>query len=217
MQLNKPLLSLITDRQILNAPATETNLTNLVNLCLRAAQAGIDIIQIREKDLPTNQLSDLVSTIVNQLNALPNNHTRLVVNDRLDIALCCGANGVHLPSAGLPLASVRKLVKERGLTDFIIGISAHSVAEAQAAAQQGADYILLGPIFDTPSKRAYGAPLGLAVLKETSNLPCPIFALGGIDKDNYTNVLECGAAGLAAIRLFAQEPDLQELIYVLKG
>jgi thiamine-phosphate pyrophosphorylase len=182
-----------------------------VQLCSRAARAGIDLIQIREKDLPTDQLCYLVSAVVD---AARGTDTAILVNDRIDVALTCGAHGVHLRTDSLPVDATRKLVGE----DFIVGVSTHSVAEAKLAAEMGASFALLGHIFDTPSKRGYGAPLGLDVLEEAvRRVPCPVIALGGIDRSNAAETLVRGAAGIGAIRLFSEAEDLGELVREIKG
>lgn len=212
MTLTKPKICLITNRKLLPPPYLskdlDNSLENLFQFCLKAAEAGIDIIQIREKDLSAKELSSFVT----KLTSLVKN-TSILINDRLDIALSCGANGVHLPSNSFPIKEVRKLVGNQ----FIISASTHSIEEAKQAAAQGADFILFSPIFDTPSKRAYGKPLGLELLKQAvSTINCPIIALGGINSENALSVLECGVAGLAAIRLFITTSNLKELVNALK-
>jgi len=208
----RPLICLITSRQTIRASKERADqFTPLVELCSKAARAGVDLIQIREKDLPTNQLCDLVSAVVD---ATRGTDAAVLVNDRVDVALTCGAHGVHLRSDSLPTDAARKLVGE----DFIIGVSTHSVAEAKLAAEMGASFALLGHIFDTPSKRAYGAPLGLDLLEEAARaVPCPVIALGGIDRSNAAETLARGAAGIAAIRLFSDAEDMMELVRGIRG
>jgi thiamine-phosphate pyrophosphorylase len=128
----------------------------------------------------------------------------VLVNDRLDVALAAGADGVHLPALSFPAAEAREAVRRRGLNDFIIGVSTHSLAEAVTAEEGGADFIVSGPVYDTPSKRAYGPPIGIESFAEICrSVNIPVLALGGIDLTNYQEVLRRGAAGIAAIRLFA--------------
>jgi thiamine-phosphate pyrophosphorylase len=132
----------------------------------------------------------------------------LYVNGRFDIALAAGADGVHLPASGLPLARVRAATP-RG---FRIGISAHSAAEARQAIEGGADLTFLGPIFDTPSKRAYGAPLGTRVLGELppfAEHSCEVYAIGGISEENLGQLEPYSdrIAGIAGIRLFQESLD----------
>ncbi|MEW6730396.1 MAG: thiamine phosphate synthase [Acidobacteriota bacterium] len=207
----KTLLCLITNRRTLNRYVDDTNFVPLLDLCQRAADTGIDLIQIREKDLPTDQLSKLVEAVVS---ITEGSDTSVLVNDRVDIALTCGAKGVHLRSDSLPVEAVRQLTGE----NFIIGASSHSVTEAIMAAEAGASFVLFGPVFATPSKEIYGAPLGLQQLTQAVQLAkCPVLALGGINLENSSEVLATGAAGLAAIRLFAEAERLEELVYALKG
>lgn len=217
MKLPNIKLCLITDRkQLLSTfPNNQlfdlnTTLFHLLNFCQTAAQAGIDIIQVREKDLLTNQLSEFVIKLNKQVK---NTNTIILVNDRLDIALSCEADGIHLPSNSFPINKVRKLVGKK----FIISVATHSIKEAQQAAEAGADYVLFSPIFDTPSKTIYGPALGLAVLEQAvKSVKCPIIALGGINKSNAKAVLDCKVAGLAAIRLFLESSDLPGLVNELK-
>ena len=126
--------------------------------------------------------------------------TRLLVNDRADIALAAGADGVHLTARSLPADVVRKIC---GL-DFLIGVSTHSLAEARAAHTAGADFVVFGPIFDTESKRAFGEPQGLDKLREvTSELVAfPVIAIGGITNENLAACVSAGASGIAGISLF---------------
>lgn len=132
--------------------------------------------------------------------------TRLVVNDRADIARAAEADGVHLATRSLETSVVRRTFG----SDFLIGVSTHSLAEAQAARDGGADFATFGPIFDTPSKRDYGAPLGLEKLSEAARTlaPFPLVALGGITHESAPECLRAGASGIAAIRLFSDPQDL---------
>ncbi|MBL8151449.1 MAG: thiamine phosphate synthase [Blastocatellia bacterium] len=202
----QPLSYLITDRQTLKA----NSLNSLVTFCQQAADAGVDLIQIREKDLETDALSELVELV---LLAVSGSNTKVLVNDRLDVALSCGADGVHLRSTSFPPDEVRKICGD----NFLIASSTHSVAEAIVAAGLGADLVVLGPVFDTPSKKAYGTALGLKPLMEAvEKVSCPIVALGGIDLNNASQVLACNVAGIAGIRLFSQSENLKDTVRTLK-
>ncbi len=195
----------ITDRnQIHSQP--------LDHFIAEAITAGVDWVQIREKDLPTRRLLGLTASAVEQARRCGN--TRVMVNDRLDVALAAGAHGVHLGTRSMPPSLVRKLASK----EFVVGASCHSLAEARAAQAGGADYILLGPIFSTPSKLQYGPPLGLPVLREvTAQLSIPIFALGGITVDRVALCRQNGAAGIAGIRIFQDSDSLDDLVRELRA
>ncbi len=184
-----PLFYYISDRkQLIGTSLTATIRRNLAS--------GIDIIQIREKDLSDRQLYELTCRIVGQARK---HSCKIILNGRADIALAAGAHGVHLPSAGLKPIDLRPWIP-RG---FLIGVSVHSLREASAAAKQGADYLLLGPIYATESKLRYGPPLGIEVLRSVcERIPVPVFGLGGINADRVETVLRSGAAGVAGISLF---------------
>jgi thiamine-phosphate pyrophosphorylase len=132
------------------------------------------------------------------------------VNDRLDVAIAAGADGVHLPALSFPASEARAIVLSRGLNDFIIGVSTHSLVEARRAEAGGADFIVCGPVYDTPSKRAYGVPIGIESFAEIcGSVKIPVLALGGIDLTNFQEPLRHGAAGIAAIRMFADEEKVK--------
>jgi thiamine-phosphate pyrophosphorylase len=128
----------------------------------------------------------------------------LLINDRVDIALAAAADGVHLPGTSFTPAVARQLL---GL-DALIGASAHSLSEARAAADSGADFLVFGPVFDTPSKRSFGPPLGLAALAEvTRAVSVPVLAIGGINAERCRSVRQCGAHGVALIREILEAVD----------
>ncbi len=129
-----------------------------------------------------------------------NTSTRLLINDRFDIARAAGADGVHLTVNSLPANLVREICGE----DFLIGVSTHSLETAQLAAEAGADFIVFGPVFETESKRAFGPPQGLEKLREVTSalVGFPVLAIGGINVENANECFRAGASGVAAIRLF---------------
>jgi thiamine-phosphate pyrophosphorylase len=177
----------ITDRQALGG------IQPLVANISAAIGSGVDWLQIREKDLPARALAALVKEVLR----IPNpSHTRILVNDRADIALACGAHGVHLRSNSMPPAVLRKIAPK----DFVIGVSCHSVEEVIAAARDQADFAVLAPIFATPHK---GPPLGLRALAQAAHaVAIPVLALGGVGPAQIPACLRAGAAGIAGIRLF---------------
>lgn len=141
--------------------------------------------------------------------------TRLLVNDRADIARAAGADGVHLTGTSLPAAIVRATFGN----DFLIGVSTHSLSEASVARDGGADFAVFGPVFATAAKRIYGEPVGLGKLAETAGelAPFPVLALGGVTLDNAADCLRAGAAGAAGISLFNQANDLQRIVMLVQA
>ena len=172
-------------------------------MIVRAAKSGATWIQIREKDLPSRALLELARFAVAETWAAG---ARVLVNDRLDVALAAKAAGVHLGENSVPVETVRAWHRAAGRADFLIGVSCHSLASARAAERGGADYVFFGPVFATPSKEAFGPPQGVERLREVcASVKIPVLAIGGINQDNARECMEAGAAGIAAIRLF-QDP-----------
>ena len=144
------LLCYITDRRQLRA-------VSLAAVIRETLRAGVDMVQIREKDLATRELIALVEEALSASRERGRGDARVVVNDRLDVALAAGAEGVHLGAHSMPVQVVRRVAPP----PFVLGVSCHSLGEAIAAESGGADYLVLGPVFETPSKLGYGPPLGL--------------------------------------------------------
>ncbi len=194
----RPLLYYITDRKAL--PGEDP-----LPIIEQAVAAGINLIQIRERDLPVRRRLALVEEAVKAAGAGP---TRVLVNDRLDVAVAAGAAGVHLPAHGFSVDEVR-----RSYPELLVGASTHNLEELRRAADGGADFAVFGPVFETPSKKAYGPPLGLEKLAEAARaVNLPVLALGGVTRENAADCLRAGAAGLAAISLFQQSADLREIV-----
>jgi thiamine-phosphate pyrophosphorylase len=216
------LLCYVTDRNSLASGTGDAN-ARVLGKVREVINAGIEWVQIREKDLPTTQLMTLVRGAVDAAqvhNVGPalgpgseNVHAKVVVNERLDVALAAAAAGVHL---GRESAPVREVVRwchagnaPRG---FLIGASCHSLVEAREAETSGASYVIFGPVFDTPSKRAFGKPVGIAeLLAVCTTVKIPALAIGGIDVRNAQECFRAGASGIAAIRMFQDARDLQDL------
>lgn len=201
----RPLLYYITDGSAL--PGGDP-----LPLIRQAIGAGLDLIQVRERSLETRPLLALVEAAVAPLEA-GETVTRVLVNDRLDIALAAGAAGVHLPTHGLPIAEVRR--RHPGL---LLGASCHDLDELRRAEEGGADFAVFGPVFETASKKQFGAPLGVEELfRAVRAVRIPVLALGGITPANAPTCLDAGAAGLAAIFMFQTSGDLKKLVEQLRG
>jgi thiamine-phosphate pyrophosphorylase len=171
--------------------------TGLLEQISGAARAGVQLIQLRERDLAGRELADLTRQAIAAVHGTP---ARVLVNDRLDVALAARAAGVHLRSTSFPPSCVRRIAP-RG---FLVGCSIHSAAEAVARAAEGADYLVFGPVFDTPSKPGI-AGTGLDALADVVRATSvPVLALGGLTRIRIPEVLAMGAAGFAGISMFAE-------------
>ena len=190
LPVSRPLLCAITDRRCLPDK-------DVLRFIRSVIAAGVDLIQIREGDMPVRELHHLVREAV----ALPRgtgSRTLVLVNDRLDVTATTNADGIHLPTRGLPAKEVR-----RHCPDLVIGASTHNLAELHSAEQAGADFVIFGPVFTPLSKSNSRTPTGLETLAEAvASTSIPVLALGGITEENAASCLKAGAAGLAGITLF---------------
>ncbi len=138
---------------------------------------------------------------------------RVLVNDRLDVAIATGADGAHLRVSSIPVNEARDLATKKGLDDFLIAASTHSMNEAKLAEDGGADFIVCGPVYDTASKQSFGPPLGIDLFTEICDvIKIPVLGLGGINISNYREPLRRGAAGVASISLFVEMENLEDRI-----
>ncbi len=191
LQGKPPYRCLITKGE-LNSLNFHSESAKLVERLREAVDDGVNLIQVREKNLPARLLSDLVTSA---LQAVLHSAATIVVNDRVDVALTAGSAGVHLAQHSMPAQIVRSTFGP-GLT---IGVSTHSLAEAASAYAAGADYIVFGPVFATPGKGpAVGVESLAAVCRAVA--PMPVIALGGIDVNNFHLLQAAEIAGVAAIR-----------------
>ena len=218
----RPILCYVTDRRSLPLATSADAQALLLESVERAARAGVDWIQLREKDCSGKEWRGLVCETVRRV-AASNSKTRVFVNDRLDVALACGAGGVHLSENGIPVAEACRLRDEffaerRAEADFLIGASCHSLGSALGAARAGADYIYFSPIFHTPSKANYGPPQGLDRLARIAGaVEIPVIAIGGVSMENAASCFAAGAVGAAAIRLFQENDNLASELEKLHG
>ena len=205
------VLCYVTDRRSLHEAASLDDLLQSVEI---AGAAGVDWIQIREKDLSARELLDFTRRVIAAVHHEPNQNARtgvphVIVNDRIDVALAAGAAGVHLTSVSIPTAeAVNWLRAGNALGAFTVGVSCHSLDEAVAAEKAGASYVFFGPVYETPSKVNSGNPQGLQRLDEVcSNVRIPVLAIGGVTEESAPACFRAGASGIAAIRMFQEARD----------
>lgn len=184
-----PIVCLVTAGEC--SPSTYISSSERIFDLVRAAvAAGVDLIQIREKYLSGKLLFALTQGVVDIARTAS---TKVLLNDRLDIALAAGADGVHLTATSIPVAAARRASSD----DLIIGASTHSVAEIREAYRGGADFVIFGPVFPTPGKQSVGIE-ALATACESADIA--VLAIGGVDESNLEQIFAAGAAGFAAIR-----------------
>jgi thiamine-phosphate pyrophosphorylase len=208
------LLLYITDRTQFPGDESARQRALLAKIA-EAARCGVDFIQLREKDLPPRDLETLaratrLGTDNRQLT------TGLLINSRSDVALACGAAGVHLPTDDLSPSEVRKIWAKAGhATRPLITVSCHSADDVARAVSEQADFAIFAPVFEKKDAR-HASPSGLDRLREACRQKIPVLALGGVTLENARACVDAGAAGIAAIRLF-QESDIAELVRRLKA
>jgi thiamine-phosphate pyrophosphorylase len=213
-----PLLCYVTDRRGLPPRPAQDALCSLLEKIAEISAAGAGWIQIREKDLSGKDCAALVKEALRRSASASASAPRVIVNDRLDVALSEAAAGVHLGEKSLPLQAVKKLLEARSLPgEFLTGVSCHALESARWAEQQGAQYVFFGPVFATPAKVSYGPAQGLAALERVSRaLAIPVLAIGGITAGNASSCISAGASGIAAIRLFQDAPDPAAVVTALR-
>jgi thiamine-phosphate pyrophosphorylase len=201
-----PFIYLITEGKITNENYPESS-QQLINLIQIAVESEVTLIQLREKLLSARKVFELAVQIAN---ITKNSQTRLLINDRADIALAAKADGVHLTGKSL----FPRIIRQNFPPNFIIGCSAHSIEGVLSDKETGADFATFSSIFATPSKIEYGAPQGLNKLREVCIKAenYPIIALGGIEQTNFRSALNAGAKGVAAIRLFNNPGTLPQIV-----
>ena len=205
MKINFPLY-LITDRKQLSG---ET----LITAVRQALKGGVKAVQLREKDMDTR---DILKLAYKMRKVTAEYRAQLFINGRFDIALAVNADGVHLTQSSMPVEAVRKAVKKR----LLIGVSTHSMKEALDAEKGGADFITMGPVYNTHSKMKYGAPIGSGTLEKVcGKIKIPVFALGGVKSNRIGEVMETGAHGAAMISEILRAANIrkktEELINLL--
>jgi thiamine-phosphate pyrophosphorylase len=198
------LLYYITDRLQFSGNEREKRVQVLRKIA-ECAAAGIHYIQLREKDLKTRELQDLGAEAARLISQ--NSGTQFLINSRIDVALACGASGVHLPANDLPASEARAIFSRASHVSSVVAVSCHTAEEVDHAEAYGADLAVFGPVFE---KNRQLNPNGLARLEQVCKRPhmaanaMPVLALGGITLENAMRCHDAGAAGIAAVRLFQQ-------------
>jgi thiamine-phosphate pyrophosphorylase len=213
LNLQSTLIYLITSGETTQATNVRSEaFARLLALTTAAVRARVPLIQLREKNLKASILYELTTRAARLTRG---SATRLLVNDRADIARAARADGVHLATRSLEARIVRRAFGN----EFLIGVSTHTLSEALEARDHGADFATFGPVFETPSKRAYGEPVGLEKLDEAARAlsPFPLIALGGITLENAPQAIRAGASGIAAIRLLSDPLKLDATVRAVRG
>ena len=205
LNLSQPILYLITPGATAETTTPSSGpFQEILHQVSAAVAAGIQLIQLREKNLTARVLFELTERV---MEIVRGTSTRVLVNDRADIAAGAGADGVHLTLQSLEADVVRKTFGP----NCLIGVSTHSDVEARRARDAGAGFVVFGPIFPTQSKKEYGPPLGIGKLSEVAHelAPIPVLAIGGVSNYNAGECLRAGASGVAAITLFSEPETLK--------
>ena len=211
-QLQRPIIYLITSGATTSQTTpNNSEFSNILRLVEAAVEARVSLVQLREKTLAVRVLFELV---VRAVELTSGSVTRLLVNDRFDIALAGGADGVQLTNRSIPADIVRQTCGD----GFLIGVSTHSLDEARMA-QDSADFVLFGPVFETESKRSFGEPQGVERLQEVTRQlnGFPVIAIGGVSKENAQQCLVAGAAGVAAIGMLSEPKSLSSIVQSIRA
>lgn len=213
MPLQLPIIYPITSGT--TTPQTtpdDPQFSGILRLVRAAVDAEVPLFQIREKSLHARVLFELVARAAEITRG---SRTRLLVNDRSDIARAAGADGVHLTTQSLPAEVVRNTCG----AEFLIGVSTHSLADVRAARGAGADFVVFGPVFETESKRVYGEPQGLGKLAEVTRElgEFPVVAIGGITIENVEQCFQAGARGVAAIGMLNDADNMASIVEMIRS
>lgn len=204
----------ITDRRLFPGDPQEQEQRLLAKIA-ECAAAGVEYVQLREKDLKVRALENLA---LKAMAALGGSRTRLLINSRTDVALACGAHGVHLPANDLAASEVRSIFARAGRSDPVIGVSAHSIHEVASAEAHGASFAVFGPVFEkggSANREGLEQLWRICHRAEAAQPPMPVWALGGVTLENAQQCAAAGAAGIAAIRLF-QQNDVNAIVKKLR-
>lgn len=213
LKLPLPIIYPITSGT--TSPQTTTDdpqFSEILRLVRAAVDADVPLFQIREKSLHARVQFELVARAAEITHG---SRTRLLVNDRVDIARASGADGVHLTAQSLPVEVVRSICG----AEFLIGVSTHSLDEARVAHAEGADFVVFGPVFETGSKRAYGEPQGVDKLRDVTHAlgEFPVVAIGGITLENVAECFQAGAQGVAAIGMLNDAAKMSSIVRVIRS
>lgn len=208
LSTRRPLVYLITKGEA-TADNFDTASRQIIDIVTLAVSLKVNLIQVREKHLSARALFELTQTVVDLAKG---SAIKVLVNDRADIALAAGADGVHLAANSISA----KVIRDNFPKDFLIGVSTHNIEEVKRAASDGADFAVFGPVFETPGKDSV---VGVEKLKEVCDAVSafPILALGGVDETNFNSVLQSGASGFAAIRVLNNSQSLDSVMKHLRN